>query len=357
MKKLLILTGELSGFIYAREIVGELSPFFEIFGVFTEEVPGSRRILDSKELTAFGLFEVISKLPNILRGKRKIVSFLESEKPDAVLLIDFPGFNLQIAKEAKKRGIKVLYFIPPKVWAWGRRRVEKLRAYCDRIFVIFPFEVPFYSQFGIDVTYVGNPLVDMVKPNRKRREFLETFEIEEPFYALLPGSRPSEVKYLLPTLKEFSESFGGNWVIPVADTVKELFKDFQSKNVKLVPESERYNVLRYSEAGVIASGTASLEAAISELPHVVVYRVHPLTYFIAKRAAKLPFVSLPNLIAGKEVVPELLQDRFNRENLFMTFETLLENRDWYREVLKREVKEKLSGGAVKKLSEEIKREI
>jgi lipid-A-disaccharide synthase len=260
MKKLLIVTGELSGFIYAREIVGELSPFFEIFGVFTEEVPGSRRILDSKELTAFGLFEVISKLPNILRGKRRIVSFLESEKPDAVLLIDFPGFNLQIAKEAKKRGFKVLYFIPPKVWAWGRRRVEKLRAYCDRIFVIFPFEVPFYSQFGIDVTYVGNPLVDMVKPNRKRREFLETFEIGEPFYALLPGSRPSEIRYLLPTLKEFSESFGGNWVIPVADTVKELFKDFQSKNVKLVPESERYNVLRYSEAGVIASGTASLEA-------------------------------------------------------------------------------------------------
>ena len=357
MKKLLIVTGELSGFIYAREIVRELSAHFEISGVFPEEVLGSKRILNSKDLTAFGLFEVLSKLPEILKGKRKVVSFLESEKPDAVLLIDFPGFNLQIAKEAKKRGIKVFYFIPPKVWAWGKRRVKSLRKYCDRIFVILPFEVEFYRQFKIDVTYVGNPLVDIVRPNRSKGEFLSKFGLKEPFYALLPGSRPSEIKYLLPTLKGFAESFGGNWVIPVANTVKELFKNFLSNNIKLVPEEERYNVLSYAEAGIIASGTASLEAAISELPHVVVYKVHPLTYFVAKRVVKLPFVSLPNLIAGEEVVPELLQERFNRENLYLTFETLLESSEQCREVLRKSVKDKLKGGAIKRLTEEIKGEL
>ena len=357
MKKVLIVTGELSGFIYAKEIVRELSPLFKIFGVFSEEVPNSIRILDSKELTAFGLFEAFSKLPTLLKGKRKIVSFLEKERPDAVLLIDFPGFNLQVAKEAKKRGIRVLYFIPPKVWAWGKGRIEKLKRYCDKIFVIFPFEEEFYKRFGLDAVYVGNPLVDIAKPNRKREEFTERFGIPEPFYALLPGSRPSEVKYLLPTLKEFVEKFGGSWVIPVANTVKELFDNFHSPNVKLVPEEERYNVLSYAKAGVIASGTASLEAAILELPHIVVYRVNRLTYEVAKRLVKLPFVSLPNLIAGEEVVPELLQDRFSVEELFPTFEILLENEEQCRKVLKERVRNKLKGGAIERVAEEIKREL
>jgi lipid-A-disaccharide synthase len=288
-----------------------------------------------------------------LKGKKAIVSFLENEKPDVVLLIDFPGFNLEVAKETKKRGIKVFYFIPPKVWAWGKRRIKKLKSYCNRIFVVFPFEEEFFGKFGLKVTYVGNPLVDIVKPNRKRGEFLEDFNLKEPFYALLPGSRPSEIRYLLPTLKEFAEKFGGNWVIPVANTVREFFKNFRSENVKLVPEEERYNVMHYAEAGVIASGTASLEAAISELPHIVVYKVNRLTYEIAKRVVKIPFVSLPNLIAGEEVVPELLQERFNVGELTLTFSTLLENRERCREVLRSKVKEKLKGGALKKVAREI----
>ena len=357
MKSILIVTGELSGFLYAREIVKALSGNFRIFGVFLEEIPGTVRIYDSRKLLAFGLFEALGKLPWILKGKRAVVSFLEREKPDALLLIDFPGFNLKIAKEARKRGIKVFYFIPPKLWAWGERRAEQLRKFTDRVFVIFPFEEKFYRNLGINAEYVGNPLVDIVKPEVNREELLEELEISDDFFALLPGSRPSEIRYLLNPLKDFAESFGGNWVIPVADSVRELLSGFHSKNVKLVPENRRYSVMAYAKAGVIASGTASLEAAILELPHVVVYRLNPLTYLVAKRLVKLPFVSLPNLIAGREVVPELLQNRVNREELWHTFELILENRERMREFLQKDVRSKLKGGAVKRVVERITEEV
>lgn len=357
MKKILIVTGELSGFLYAKEVVKELPQDFQVFGVFLDEIPGTVRIYDSKKLLSFGLIEVLEKLPKILEGKRKIVSFLEKEKPDAVLLIDFPGFNLKVAKEAKKRGIKVFYFIPPKLWAWGKWRAKHLREFTDKVFVIFPFEEGFYRKLGVNAQFVGNPLVEMVKPEVSRKELLKETGIKGDFFALLPGSRPTEIKYLLEPLKDFAESFGGEWVIPVAESVKEMFKDFRSENIRLVPESRRYSVMAYAKAGVIASGTASLEGALFGLPHVVVYKLNPVTYWVAKRLVKLPFVSLPNLIAGKEVVPELLQERVNREELWNTFSLLLENGENVRELLEREVASRLKGGAIKRVVEEIVSEV
>jgi len=357
MKKILIITGELSGFLYAKEVVKEFPQDFRVFGVFLDEIPGTVRIYDSKELLSFGLIEVLEKLPKILEGKRKIVSFLEKEKPDAVLLIDFPGFNLKVAREAKKRGIKVFYFIPPKLWAWGKWRAKYLREYTDKVFVIFPFEEEFYRKLGVNAQFVGNPLVDIVKPEVDKEEFFRETELEGDFFALLPGSRPTEINYLLKPLKEFAESFGGKWVIPVAESVRELFRDFRSKNVRLVPENRRYSVMAYAKAGVIASGTASLEGALLGLPHVVVYKLNPLSYWVAKRLVKLPFVSLPNLIAGKEVVPELLQERVNRKELWNTFSLLLENGERVRELLKEEVASRLKGGAVKRVVEEIVSEV
>ncbi len=357
MKKILIVTGELSGFLYAKEIVRELPPNFKVFGVFLEDIPGTERIYDSKKLLAFGLFEVLEKLPGILKGKRVITSFLDREKPDAVLLVDFPGFNLKIAKEAKRRGVKVFYFIPPKLWAWGKWRAKQLKEFTDRVFVIFPFEEEFYRKLGINAEFVGNPLIDIVKPEVSREELLREAGVDGEFFALLPGSRPTEIKYLLELLKDFAESFGGNWLIPVAESVKELFKDFSSKNVKLIPENRRYSLMAYAKAGVVASGTASLEAALLGLPHAVVYRMNRLTFAVAKRVVKLPFVSLPNLIAGKEVVPELLQERVNREELWHTFELILENRERMRELLQKEVRSKLKGGAVKRVVERITQEV
>ncbi|MEO2068702.1 MAG: lipid-A-disaccharide synthase [Desulfurobacteriaceae bacterium] len=361
MKKILIVTGELSGFNYAKELIPCLSKKLKVFGVLMEDVEGSTRILDSKDLLAFGLFEAVSKLPSIWKGRKKIESFLRKEKVDAVLLIDFPGFNLKIAEIAKKLGIKVFYFIPPKLWAWGEGRIKKIKKFVDRAFVIFPFEKDFYEKFKVKVTYVGNPLKDIVKPSLKPLEFRRKYNLKDPIFALMPGSRPSEINYLLKPMVEVSKRIEGSFVLPVAssldkDLIEKTIKEMNGK-VTLIPESERYNLLFAADAGIIASGTASLEAAISGLPHVVVYKLNPLTFMIAKRLVKIPFVSLPNIIAKKEVVPELLQDEINPENLTLSLLTVYENRFHIKELLEKEVNSKLKGGAIEKLCREILKEI
>ncbi len=357
MKRLLIVTGELSGFNYVRELIPKISSRFRIYGVFLEDVPGTTKIFDSKEIISFGLFEALKKIPAILRAKGRIERFLKEEKPDAVLLVDFPGFNLKIAERAKRAGIKVLYFISPKFWAWGKGRLRKISRVVDRMFVIFPFEEQLYREVGVDVVYVGNPLVDMVKPSRKKEEFLTRFRLKEPVIALFPGSRESEVDYLLKPLLETSRRFEFSFAIPVASSVnrERLEREVKRLNpdVRLLPEEERYNLLYYSQAGLIASGTASLEAAIAGLPHAVVYKLNPLTFAIARRVVKLPFVSLPNIIAGKEVVPELLQEKVNPDELSVILRELLENRTHIKEFLKREMTLKLSGKAIERLAKEI----
>ncbi|TCK04496.1 lipid-A-disaccharide synthase [Phorcysia thermohydrogeniphila] len=361
MKKILIVTGELSGFNYAKELVPLLSSHLKVFGVFLEEVEGAERILDSKELLSFGLFEAIKNLSSILRGKRRIVSFLERERPDAVLLVDFPGFNLKIAEVAKEKGIKVLYFISPKFWAWGEWRVKKIKRLVDRMFVIFPFEVELYRRYGVNVTYVGNPLKEMVKPTIPPDEFLKKFGLSRPLFALFPGSRPSEVNSLLEPMLLAVKGVEGSFALPVAssvnfDEIEERVRRIHPK-VRLIPESERYNLLFSADAGIIASGTASLEASLAELPHVVVYKLHPLTFKLAKRLVKIPFVSLPNIIAGQRVVPELLQDDVTPEKIKEELLKVLDRKEEVKKLLREKVNSKLKGGAIRRLAEEIKLEL
>ncbi len=361
MKKLLIVTGELSGSIYGERLARELSPHLKLYGVLHRETPQVERILDSKEITAFGLFEAIKKIPAIVRAKRLIADFLDREKPHGVLLIDFPGFNLKVAQEAKKRGIKVFYFIPPKLWAWGEGRVKKIKELVDRLFVIFPFEVDFYKRFSVKATFVGNPLVDMVKPSLKREEFLKRSGLKEPLYALLPGSRENEISYLLEPLLKASKLLKGDKAVAVASTVdfkrvREL-RDRINREVKLIGQELRYDLMASSRLGVIASGTASLEAALLNLPHVVVYRLNPLTFWLAKRVVKTPFVSLPNIIAGREVVPELLQDRVEPKEIVKVLERVEEKRDEIVQALKTEVSGKLKGNCFKKVAQEILEEL
>ncbi len=363
MKKLLIVTGELSGSIYGEKLAGELSPHLKIYGVFCRDVKGVKRIYDSKKIAVFGLFEVLKKLPEIARAKRRIGEFLSKEKPDAVLLIDFPGFNLQIAREAKKRGIKVFYFIPPKLWAWGERRINKIKSVVDKLFVIFPFEVEFYRERGVEAVYVGNPLVDLVKPSSEREEFFSRwgFSVEKPLIALMPGSRKSEVEKLFPLMKEVVERLFPNFQfgLAVASSIGERWfkKEGGNGRIRLIPEEERYDLLYYATSGIIASGTASLEAALAGLPHVVVYKVNPLTFYIAKKVVRLSRISLPNIIAGDEVVPELLQGEANAERVVEALEALLFKKEKLRKELNEKVKSKLEGGAVRKLSEEILKEL
>ncbi|SMP15852.1 lipid-A-disaccharide synthase [Desulfurobacterium pacificum] len=361
MKKIFIVTGELSAFNYAKALIPYLKDEFKIYGAFLDDIPGAERVIDSKELIAFGLFESLLKLPSLIKAKGEIADFLKKEKVDAVLLVDFPGFNLKIAEIAKNIGIKVLYFISPKFWAWGEGRVKKVKKNVDRMFVIFPFEVDFYRKWGMNVTYVGNPLVDIVKPSKEKEAFYREFSIKPPLYALLPGSRQTEINYLLKPMLEAVKNLKGTFAIPVASSVNRKQIEETVKKIKpdvlLLPESERYNLLFHSEAGIIASGTASLEAAIAGLPHVVLYKLNPLTYLIAKRVVKVPFVSLPNIIAGEKIVPELLQSDARKDKIQKSFANVIENRETMLKTLKERVTSQLRGNALKTLADEIKREL
>jgi lipid-A-disaccharide synthase len=356
--RLLVVSGELSGSLYAREVIERLRGKVELSGVFHGEVEGAEKLLDPFEITAFGIFEGVRKLPAILRAKGVIEDFLRRKKPEGALLIDFPGFNLKVASICKSLGVKVFYFIPPKLWAWGEWRIKKLKELVDRLFVVFPFEVDFYRERGVEATFVGNPLVDMVKPGEggtwKRPE-------TEELYCAMPGSRESEVKRLLKPIMEASLIKGGTWVVPVAeslevDRVKEEVKRLNPKAIPL-PQEERYRAMALSRAGVISSGTASLEAALLGLPHVVVYRLNRLTYALAKRLVKTPFVSLPNIIAGRELLPELLQEKVNGREIVKSLEGLLERREEIGRALLEEVRGRLKGNCFENLTQAILEEL
>jgi len=234
------------------------------------------------------------------------------------------------------------------------------------MFVIFPFEVELYRKLGLEATYVGNPLVDMVKPSKGETEFLNSVNLKKNPILLMPGSRPSEIRYLLNplllTAKEIKKRFPDTeFILPVAESLSfENIKNITQNifnDVKLVKGKEAYNCMFYSQFGIIASGTASLEAAIAGLPHIVVYKLHPLTFAVAKRVVKLPFISLPNIIAGEKIVEEILQKEVNPANLTEKFITNFNQREKIKEKLKTKVKPKLKGNAIRNLCVEIEKEL
>jgi len=361
VRSILIITGELSGFNYAKELLPALSCNFKIYGVFPQEVEGAERIFDSARLTSFGLFEALGKLPEIVKALRTIKVFLEKKKPSAVLLVDFPGFNLKVAEYARRCKSRVFYFIPPKLWAWGSWRIEKIKRVVDRVFVVFPFEVEFYRKRGVNVTYVGNPLKDMVKPTRKPDEFVHAFNLSHPLIAILPGSRMPEVKAMLKPMLKAVKGLNGSFAIPVAQTVQRKFVERCVEEVglpvKLIPQEERFNLMFASDTALVVSGTASLECAIAGLPHVVIYKLNLFTYAVAKRLVKIKHVSLPNIISGRELVPELLQRKAVPLQMREKLVEVLAKRKDLSEALRREVADKLTGGAINRLAEEITKEL
>ena len=362
MKKILIVTGELSGFNYAREIIKNLRSDFDIYGVLFGNVEGAKTLIDSRKLTSFGLFESMIKLPYMLLAERELKKFILNSNLDAVLLIDFPWFNLRLAKFARNHGIKTFYFISPKFWAWGKNRVESIKASVDRMFVVFPFEVELYKKHGMDVTYVGNPVVDIARPNIERHVFLEKYGFSSNILliSLLPGSRDTEIKYLLrPMLQAaviLKDELKTDFVLPIASSIS---NDFVLKNVgelapfvKVIPESDRFNAMAYSDVGILSSGTASLEAALLGLPHVILYKLNPLTYWIARRLVKLNRVSLPNIITKKSLVPELLQANVTPKRISTEVKDVLSRKDDIKRAFKENIK--LNGDAIKTLCHEIR---
>ena len=319
----MIIAGEASGDLYGAHLVlamKRLAPdlnFFGLGGLEMEEV-GVTVLFQLSAMAVVGMTEVIPRIGYILRALRELKRALRSSPPDLLILIDYPGFNLNLAKKARALGIPVLYYIPPQVWAWWRGRVRKIVRRVDRVAVILPFEEEFYQRFGLSVEYVGHPLMDLPLPGGSKKRIREALGISHekgPILGLLPGSRAEEVVKMMPAMIGAAEIISRYYprlhcVLPLASTVREDVVKPYVENATIdvtIGRSDTRELLKIADVALVASGTATLEAAIMETPMIITYKVSGLSYILGRFLAKVSHIGLVNLIAGRTVVPELIQ--------------------------------------------------
>ncbi len=321
--KYYLIAGERSGDLHGSHLIKALQEFdseaqFRGWGGDFMKNAGMDLVVHYKNLAFMGIWEVLTNIFTIKRYLDQCKEDLLSCQPEVLILIDYPGFNLKMAAFAHKHRIPVCYYISPKVWAWNQRRVLKIKKFVDRMYAILPFEKDFYQRFQYKVDYVGNPLVETIGDVPKDLSFRTRHGLNhQPLIAVLPGSRKQEIQHMLGLMLDLVGAFPQhNFVVAAVDNIPREYYQIalQRNNVKVV-FNETYPLLTMSSAALVASGTASLETALFEVPQVVCYKTSWLTYLAAKMLVKVNYISLVNLIAGDEVVPELLQGEFNRENL------------------------------------------
>jgi lipid-A-disaccharide synthase len=367
--RIVIVTGEVSGDIYGGLLASEilrLNPSIRITGVGGERMrsAGVATFLDSDDLSVVGFWEAIIRLGRLHRALRAVKRHIDLEKPDLVIFIDYPGMNLRLAKHAKKRGIRVMYYVSPQVWAWGRNRVEIIKANVDKMVVILPFEVEFYKSEGVNVSYVGHPLIDIVKPKLTRERFLETmgFSQSDRLVTLMPGSRPQEIKNHLDPLLETAHRLKNGFpalrfvVVSLPAFREDAAAKAASSGLDVRVTSEYgYDALKYSDLAIACSGTATLEAALLATPMIVIYKLALFSWAVGRLIVKVPYISLANLIAGGEVVPEFLQSAVDPEMLAREAGSILGDDARRADMIERlaEVRRRLgSGGASVRAAEE-----
>ncbi|MCU1301435.1 MAG: lipid-A-disaccharide synthase [Candidatus Sulfotelmatobacter sp.] len=341
--------------MYGAQLIEALrhrDPQFEFFGVGGERMraAGCDTIVDAKDLSVVGITEILSHLPKIYRLYRHLIKEVDKRKPDLAIVIDSPAFNWRVARQMKKRGIPVVYYVAPQFWAWRQGRVRLLRDYIDKALVIFPFEERFYRDRGVDATFVGHPLAELPPPAIDRNDYAAQFHLDpaKRWITLMPGSRVKEVRMNLPTILEAAAQLGDTYefLLPVAPTLDSTFLKglIGQQCIVLVPES--LPALWHSRAGIIASGTATVEAAMMRTPFVMVYRVSPVTYRLGKPRVKVPHFAMVNLIAGEKVVPELVQTDFTVANVVGHLQEILPDGPARHSMLEglTEVKAKLRAG-------------
>jgi lipid-A-disaccharide synthase len=333
-----IIAGERSGDLHGGNLIKALrqqdaNATLRGFGGEHMEEAGVDLAVHYKNLAFMGFLEVLTNLNKISNYIKQCKEDILQFKPDVIILIDYGGFNRRIAKFGKKAGIRVFYYIPPKVWAWYQSRALELKKNVDRLFVILPFEKPFFKKFDWDVDYVGNPVLDAVKAHVPDDQFLTrySFDSKSSLVALLPGSRKQELKTIIPLMASVVKKFPTTQfaVAAVSNLDQVMYSELKAlPNVKFVFE-DTYNLLLNVKAAIVTSGTATLETALFRVPQIVVYRTSFLTYQIVKGLIKVPYISLVNLIADKEVVKEMIQGDANPEKVSEEMNLLL-NDDAYR---------------------------
>ena len=356
---LAIVAGEHSGDTHGGNLVkafGALAPDSRWFGAGGPVMSsaGVECLVPMERLSVVGIGEVLSHLPSLWLGMRKLKKALVSRRPAALLLVDFPDFNFRLARFAKAQGIKVVYYITPQVWAWRQGRTEFLKHFVDRAMVIFPFEEGFLRERGVDARFVGHPLADTVRTVSPLEAFLKRHELSPSTLrvALLPGSRASEVKRNLPPLLEAAGILASRHpnlacFVPWAEGLPESLKKRRAGSPVRWVDGEYRDVLGHAHAAAVASGTATLEAALLGVPQVIVYRLKPVTYALGSRLVKLRNVGLPNIVLGEDAIPELIQADFTGERTASELERLIEHPEASKtraEVLARSIRNKLGEG-------------
>jgi len=333
--KILIIAGEVSGEMHGAALVAELKKSnsdLEFFGIGGNNMinAGVETLQHIKDMAFLGFVEVVRHLPFILKVERSIIDFVKQNKIKLAILIDYPGFNLRIAKKLNKLGVKVIYYISPQIWAWHQSRINKIKNRVDKMLVVFPFEKEFYAKGNVPVEYVGHPLVDRIENfnYKSKDEFFKELGIEKEILLILPGSRKHEIEKHLPELIKSTDIISGNnnfqTIVACSENLDEeyLQQFISSENVKIV-KGDTYNLLKHSKFGIIKSGTSTLEAAIIGLPFVVIYSTSKLTYELAKRLVKIDHIAMPNIIAGKNVVREFIQNDVDAELISEHVQVLL----------------------------------
>ncbi|MES3016912.1 MAG: lipid-A-disaccharide synthase [Bacteroidota bacterium] len=335
--KYYLIAGEASGDLHGSNLMKALKSEdpgaeFRYFGGDLMSAEGGVLTKHYSEMAFMGFVEVIANLSSILKNIKKAKQDILAYKPDAIVLIDFPGFNMKIAQFARQENIKVFYYISPKVWAWNQRRVLKIKKYVDRMFSILPFEVAFYKRWGMDVDYVGNPILDAIAEVAPDDQFKINHHLDvRPVIALLPGSRKQELDRLLPEMVKAADRFPDyQFVIAGAPTftVDDYLPYLNGRDIPVIFNAT-YNLVRNSKAAVVTSGTATLETALLKTPQVVVYKGHTVSIAIARILVSIKFISLVNLIMDDAVVKELIQEDCNGKMIAQELDMILHD-DLYR---------------------------
>lgn len=341
--KYYLIAGERSGDLHASNLMKEIlildsNADFRFFGGDMMQAVGGKLTTHYREMAFMGFLEVFLNLDKVWANIKKCKSDIAEYQPDMLILVDYSGFNLKIAKHTKKKfpHIKTHYFILPKIWAWYQSRAKNIHTFIDKMYAILPFEKPFFEKYNCNVEYVGNPCVDTIAQHSKNVSFLKDNNLQDkPIIAILPGSRKNEVEYMLHFMVSILPGFKDyQFVIAAIDSLDiKYYEAFRREGIVSVVYEQTYDLLLHSKVAIVTSGTATLETALLKVPQVVCYATSGITYMIIRALIKVKYISLVNLIAEKEVVKELIQDNFTPTNVMNEIRKILENKEYRNQIL------------------------
>ncbi len=338
MKKILIIAGEVSGDLHGGNLVKamkELDRSIQFFGIGGDNMNanGVELIYHINSISFMGFVEIVKHIPFLRKVKKNILNLVDRSDIDAAILIDYPGFNLSLAKELYKRKKKIFYYISPQLWAWGRSRINLIKKLIHKMIVVFPFEEKMYREAGIESIFVGHPLIDVISSYKfeSKEDFFRNncLDFNKKLLTIFPGSREQEIKKILPIVSEainlIFREFDINAVVSGVRSIEmNLYRKYLGQKIPVIL-NKNYELMKYADAGIIKSGTSTLEAALFELPFVVVYKTSLLSYLIGKNLIQIDNISLANIVAGEKIVNELIQNECTPEKIYNEIKELLTN--------------------------------